>query len=588
MQTQRGIPVSPGVAVARAFVFDAGDRPIPRRQVPSAETPAQIQRLETALGAAAEEVEAIRDRTRARLGDELARIFDFHLGMLRDPALRDRVRGPVESENVTAEYAVHATFRALAESFEAHEEPFFRERASDLDDLRRRVLKHLVDQPRSTLAALDRPGIVVAHDLTPSQTAALDRRHVKALAIDAGGKTSHTAILAHALGIPAVVGLGDLAERVTTGETIIIDGDRGEAIVAPDAATLLEYRGAARRSKEQARSLLESRQLPAETRDGATIEILGNIEFPSEIDEALAMGAMGVGLYRTEYLFLASHHAPTEQEQYDAYADAIRRLDGKPLTIRTIDLGADKMPEGVPGLFRDERNPFLGCRSIRLCLQHLDLFKTQLRAVLRASTLGPVRVMFPLISNMMELRQSRMVLQDVMEDLDDAGVAFDHDLQVGMMIEVPSAALQAEAFAKEVDFFSIGTNDLIQYTVAVDRGNERIASLYSGAHPAVVRLVREVVRAADRAGVSVSLCGEMAGDREFTMLLLGLGLRSLSVTPPAIPSVKQVVRSVSLAQCQRLARRAGAVDSPREAHTLLREEVDRVVPRHSAGRTAGR
>ncbi|MEM9294882.1 MAG: phosphoenolpyruvate--protein phosphotransferase [Planctomycetota bacterium] len=579
MQTLRGIPVSPGVAIERAFVYDAGDRSVPRRKTPAKESPAQVQRLDEALAAAADEVEAVRDRTRERLGDELARIFDFHLGMLRDPSLRERMRGPIENEHVTADYAAHAALQGLAETFLANEEPFFRERAADLDDLRRRVLKHLVGGPKSSLADLDQRAVVVAHDLTPSQTASLDRRHVRALAIDAGGKTSHTAILAHALGIPAVVGLGALTEAVSAGDTLIIDGDRGEVIIAPDAATLLEYRGAARRAQEQARSLLETRELPAETRDGATIELLGNIEFPSEIDDALAMGAVGIGLYRTEYLFLASDTAPSEDEQYDAYADAIRRLDGRPLTIRTIDLGADKMPPSVPGLVRDERNPFLGCRSIRLCLQHLGLFKTQLRAVLRASTLGPMKVMFPLISNMLELRQAKMVLQDVMEDLEDAGIEYDRALQIGMMIEVPSAALQAEAFAQEVDFFSIGTNDLIQYTLAVDRGNERIASLYSGAHPAVVRLVREVVRAADRAGVHVSLCGELSGDREYTMLLLGLGLRSLSVTPPAIPSVKQVVRSVSLAQCQRLARRAGAIDSPREAHNLLREEVDRVAPR---------
>jgi phosphotransferase system enzyme I (PtsI) len=317
--------------------------------------------------------------------------------------------------------------------------------------------------------------------------------------------------------------------------------------------------------------------LPAQTVDGTPINLFANIEFPVEIDGALAKGATGVGLYRTEFLFMASDSEPSQELQYQNYLEAIKRLDGRPLTIRTLDLGADKLAPGdyIPVA---ENNPFLGCRSIRLCLQNLRLFKTQLRAILRASASGPMRIMFPLISSIMELRQAKMILSDVMEDLEDEGLPFDRKIPVGIMVEVPSAAIQAKTLAKEVDFFSIGTNDLIQYTIAVDRGNERIASLYSSGHPAVIQLVKDIVRAANRAKIEVSICGEMAGEPEFVMLLLGLGLRSLSITPPAVPEVKRVIRSVSISQCQRLARKVGAMESDREVINFVRDELRKVLP----------
>ncbi len=589
MQIKKGIPVSPGVAIYPAVVLNAEDQPIPHRTVPASRVPRELQRFEKALEASRAEIQQLRDQTAEALGEELANIFHFHLGMLSDRHLIEQVRASINTDHVTAEFAVYQVMRRLAQTFVQQDRKYLRERVSDVWDLERRILKHLVGYAHSELQQLDSPAVILAHDLTPSQTASLDKTKIKALATDAGGRTSHTAILAHALGIPAIVGLENVTQLVATGEQVIIDGNRGLVVIDPDAAKLMEYRQELRRMADFADTLGELRELPAVTRDDVEVTLLANIEFPSEIPQALHNGATGIGLYRTEFLFLSSDNQPSEDEQLESYMEAVNHLDGRPLTIRTLDLGADKITHNVTfaGGETHERNPFLGCRSIRLCLQNLPMFKTQLRAILRASGHGPVKIMFPLISNIMELRQAKMILHDVMEDLDEQGVAFDRNVPVGMMVEVPSAALQAWTFAREVDFFSIGTNDLIQYTVAVDRGNERIASLYSGAHPAVIQLIKEVVRAGARAKIDVSLCGEMAGEPEFTMLLLGLGLRCLSITPPAIPEIKQIVRSVTLEKSQEVARRAGGFDSDREVMNYLRDEVGKILPEVFDGRSIG-
>ena len=577
MRIKHGIAVSPGVAISRAAVIDAEDVPVPRRLIAPDAVAAEIQRLNTALEQSCAELEQLRGQAAEDLGEEPAKIFDFHVGMLRDPKLIERFRRRIEREYVQAGYAVYSEMRELARTWQQQESRIFRERVGDIWDLERRVLGHLLGSARQELSQLRHEAILVAHDLTPSQTAALDKRKIKAIATDAGGRTSHTAILAHALGIPAIVGLEDLASQVDSGDTIIIDANRGRVIIDPDAAQLLEYRQYLERITAFEDGLVELSQLPAETTDGVRVELLANIEFPTEIETALEKGAEGIGLYRTEFLFLASHAEPTEDEQVEAYTQAIRAVDGRPFTIRTLDLGADKVPDREP-TDHIEHNPFLGCRSIRLCLQNLPLFKRQLRAILRASTAGPVKIMFPLISNVMELRQAKMILSDVREDLEEQGIACRRDIPVGIMIEVPSAALRAGMLNREADFFSIGTNDLIQYTLAVDRGNERIANLYAASDPAVIGLIRDVVRAANRGKIGVSLCGEMAGQPEYVMLLLGLGLRDLSVTPPALPEVKKIIRSVSIRQCQRVARRVAGFDAAREVHNYLREEVRKIIP----------
>ncbi len=585
MQSRRGIPVSPGIAIAKAVVLDNDERTVPKRHVPPEGIAEQHERVDSAISEALEDLAGLHSQTASVLGDHLADIFAFHSGLLKDKTIVSRFHAVIDSERVTGAYAVFTVMQDLADQFLAQDNAFFRERVTDIYDLKRRLLEKLVGEQRSALAGLEQPAIVVAHDLTPSQTAALDRKLIRGLATDLGGRTSHTAILAHALGIPAVVGLHDITKRVATGDMLILDGHRGHAVIQPDAAQLLESRQEARAYREQEKALKKLRDQPAVTTDGTEITLQANIEFTEEVPEAIEFGAQGIGLYRTEFLFMDADRVPTEDQQVEAYAGAVRALGGRPLTIRTLDLGADKIAPGLADLHDEaEPNPFLGCRSIRLCLQHLELFRTQLRAILRASSEGPVRIMFPLICNIMELRQAKMILSDVREDLEDQGVAVG-EVPVGMMIEVPSAALQAAKLAKEVDFFSVGTNDLIQYTVAVDRSNERIASLYSGAHPAVLELIKGVVRAANHAGIAVSLCGEMAGDPEFTMLLLGMGLRTFSITPPAIPGIKRVVRSVGIERCKRVARKAGSFDNDREVLNYLRDELNRITPGAVTGRS---
>jgi len=585
MQSRRGIPVSPGIAIAKAVVLDNDEHSVPKRHVAKADLPAEHELVDAAVRDALAELAELREQTATLLGGNLADIFGFHAGLLRDKAILARFHAVIDNELVTGSYSVFVVMQDLADQFLDMDNPYFRERVTDIYDLKRRLLEKLIGEQRSALSGLDQPAIVVAHDLTPSQTAALDRKLIRGLATDLGGRTSHTAILAHALGIPAVVGLHDITRRVATGDMMILDGHRGHAVISPDAAQLLESRLEARAYREQEKALKKLRDQASVTTDGTEISLHANIEFADEVPEALEFGAQGIGLYRTEFLFMNEDRVPTEDEQYEQYAAAVKALGGKPMTIRTLDLGADKIAPGLAGLHDEkEPNPFLGCRSIRLCLQHLDLFRTQLRAILRASAHGPVQIMFPLISNIMELRQAKMVLSDVREDLEDQGVEIGK-VPVGMMIEVPSAALQAAAFAKEVDFFSVGTNDLIQYTVAVDRSNERIASLYSGAHPAVLALVRDVIRAANHAKIGVTLCGEMAGEPEFTMLLLGYGLRKFSITPPAIPGIKRVVRTIGIERCKRVARKVSSYDNDREVMNYLREELNRIMPGAVAGRS---
>jgi phosphoenolpyruvate-protein phosphotransferase (PTS system enzyme I) len=582
MEIKKGIPVSPGVAICPAAVLDAEDIHVPRRVLPRRQLPREHQRFERALEAASGELEKLRDDVSQELGAETAAIFGFHMGILHDKHLIQQVHDMMDAEAVTAEFALATVLRKYAQVFLQMDNPLFRERVTDVWDVERRVLKHLMANVRADLTKLDQEAIIVAHDLTPSQTASLDKRHIRALATEAGGRTSHTAIVARAMGIPCVVGLEGLSTAVSTGDILIVDGNRGLVIINPDPQQLEEYRGYVERLQIVERRLGELLKLPARTTDGVTVELMANIEFPTEIPIALSKGAAGVGLYRSEYLFLSTETEPTEEQQYEAFVKAVKYLEGRPLTIRTLDLGADKYTQSQATM--QERNPFLGCRSIRYCLQNLAMFKPHLRAILRASAHGPLRIMFPLVSNMMELRQARMILNDVMEDLEEQSIPFDRELSVGIMVEVPSAALMAKVFINEVDFFSIGTNDLVQYTLAVDRGNEHVANLYSGAHPAVLMLVKDVIRAAKRGNIEVSCCGEIAGELDYIMLLVGMGLRNLSMTPQAIPGVKQLIRSVSIKDCERVARRVASYDSERQVLNYLREETRKVIPDAYDGR----
>jgi phosphotransferase system enzyme I (PtsI) len=575
MKTKKGIGVSPGVAIAPVVVLDTEEFDIQERHVPVDHAQAELGRLRKAVATSRKEIQDLRKRAADRLGKETASIFDFHLGLLDDKVLQKKFSDLVLDGHVTAEYAVANILRGYAKEFLSMPE-YLAERVKDIRDVERRLLRNLIGQRRQLLSHLTREVNLLAHDLTPSQTVSLDRQHVKGLAIDAGGQTSHTAIVARALGIPAVVGLNDITSEASGGDVVIIDGNRGVVIIDPDPSLMEEYEQYSRQQVEFIHSLDALRDLPAITKDGHEIALLGNIEFPDEVTTVFDKGGQGIGLYRTEFLYLGSDAEPTEEDHYRAYRHVVELCAGRPVVIRTLDLGADKYTQTRARI--PERNPFLGCRSIRFCLQNLPMFRTQIRAILRASVDAQASMMFPLIINLLELRQAKSVVRDAIEDLEEEDIPHRADMPIGMMVETPSAALQCEAFAKEVDFFSIGTNDLVQYTLAVDRGNEKVASLFTAAHPAVLMLIKEILRTGQRYDVPVSLCGEMAGDPQFTLLLLGLGLRTFSVAPPAIPEIKKVIRSVTMEQALQVARRVMSFDSDKEVINYLRVETRRILP----------
>ncbi|CAN5420407.1 phosphoenolpyruvate--protein phosphotransferase [soil metagenome] len=576
MEIKKGIGVSPGVVISTAIVLDAEDILIPKRSVEPSLAENEVKRFHEAIAVSVTELKKLRDDTVTKHGKEIGGIFDFHIGILHDKSILTQIDKEIRTKFATAEYAVAQVCRKYANQFAEMKDRYLSERVKDIYDIERRILHTLICQKREDLLHLQRDVVVIAHDLLPSQTAALDKVHVRGFATDVGGRTSHTAIVARAMGIPAVVGLGNLTSEVSGGDTVIIDGTNGVVIVNPDADQLEEYREFERRNAQIEIELAGMRDLPGETKDGHHVLLQANIEFPGEIEDAVNRGAEGIGLYRTEFLYLASDHEPSEEDHYVAYAEAIKRLEGKPLVIRTLDLGADKYTQAQ--MASPERNPFLGDRSIRMCLHDIPMFKRQLRAILRASVLGDVRIMFPMICTLMELRQARMVLRDVEEELEDEGKEFRADIPIGMMVEVPSAALIANQFAKEVNFFSIGTNDLIQYTLAVDRTNEKVAGLFCPAHPAVLALIRDVIRAGSRNNISVSVCGEMAGDPLYTLLLLGLGLNTFSMNGPDIPEVKKIIRSTTMEQARQVARRVMSFDSERQVMHFLREETRKIVP----------
>jgi phosphotransferase system enzyme I (PtsI) len=466
--------------------------------------------------------------------------------------------------------------RRYAKVFEGLEGASFRERVHDIFDIEKRLLRHLLGKRREELADVTSPVLILAHNLTPSETANLNPKFVLGFVTETGGPGSHTAIVAEGLGIPAVVGTGPFLTDVSGGETVIVDGDHGLVILHPDEETLAHYQHEVDEHRSHAVKLQSLRELPAETLDGVRVQLLINIEFPHEAEQCHERGADGIGLYRTEFLYMTGDNEPTEEDHYRAYWQVAQAMEHKPVVLRTLDLGADKIP-GIPDP-EDERNPFLGLRSIRLSLRNLDLFRTQLRAILRASVLGNIRVMFPLVSTLLELRQAKMILADAMEDLEEEGSPFDRSIEVGMMVEVPSAIVMMDRFVEEVDFFSIGTNDLVQYVLAVDRSNKDVANLYTAAEPAVLRLLDMAIRTAAAHQVPIGMCGQMCGNPLYTMLLIGLGLRNLSVTPGALPEVKQVCRSVCIAECEKIASRALELESARDVKTYLAEELSRRHP----------
>jgi phosphotransferase system enzyme I (PtsI) len=577
MEIKRGIAVSPGVAIGPALVLDTEWFRIPRRTIDPADLDAEVQRLLGALAEAVRETRANQEAVSARLGPQYGAVFGAHALMLADPSLANEVEGLIREHHFAAEYALSRVIRRYAKALEDLGGGYLATRVADLFDLEKRVLRNLLGQRREQLQHLTHPVVVLAHDLTPSETAALDTQRVHAFATEVGGRASHTAIIAGVLEIPAVVGLGPFVTDLSGGDLVIVDGNRGLLVINPDRATLEEYERARTSFRSFESSLSELRTLPARTRDGVDVALYGNIEFPREARHCLERGAEGVGLYRTEFLYLDKDTDPTEQEHLDAYLTVVRDVAPRPVVIRTLDLGADKFLPRSESV-QHERNPFLGLRSVRLCLRNLTLFKTQMRAIVRASAFGDVRILFPMISTLLELRQCKMILAEVKEDLEEEGIPFNTRLPVGTMVEVPSAALMAEQLAREVDFFSVGTNDLVQYTLAADRNSEAVASLYNPGDPAVLRLLELVVGAAGKQNIAVNVCGEMSGEPQYAMLLLGLGLRQLSTAPHNIPEIKKVLRSVTVAEAVAVAREAMRLETARDVNNYLREQTRRILP----------
>jgi len=550
--TLRGIPVSAGVCRGKILILDKTHHTIEKHDVADADVAAEVSRFQHALVQTREQLQEVQRQLTQSLGANQASIFDAHLLVLEDPSLIDEVVRVIEQKKVNAEHAFHTVTERYSAALSKVEDEYLRERATDMRDVSARVLSHLLGQNDPVdLRKLTEPCIIIAHDLTPSKTAQLDRKNVLGFATDIGSRTSHTAIMAKSLRIPAIVGLKNASEVLKDGDFALLDGFNGVVIVNPTDQTLFEYGQLVRKQVSLEEKLRDALHLPAITLDNHRIFVSANIEQAIDAESVKSNGAEGVGLFRTEYLYINRELPPTEEEQYQAYRQAAETLKPHPLVVRTLDLGGDKLLSSLA--IPPEMNPFLGWRAIRYCLQHEEIFRAQLRAILRASAAGNIKIMYPMISGLDELTQANAFLNQFKNELRKEGVAFDDKIEVGAMIETPSAALITDALAKRVQFFSLGTNDLIQYTLAVDRMNEKIAHLYEPTHPAIVRLIKRTVDAARKQKVWVSVCGEMAGDITLAPLLIGLGVDELSAAPPLLAQIKFLIRRLKLSDTKELA-----------------------------------
>ena len=568
MEAISGISASPGIVIGKAFIYVHQTPSLPRYQVAPDAVDAEMKRFLDAASQAQCEIEQIRRNGEDEIGEEQLTILDSHLMMLQDPEFHEQVRSGIAHSLMNVECVLAESVQKLIDKLNQSSQHELRERSSDLHDVSSRILSHLTKRERFSLADLTEEVVLVAHDLMPSDAIAMNKRMVRAIATDAGGRTSHTAILARSFEIPSVLGLSYVSRMAENGDTIIVDGNHGTVIIDPDDATLARYERESRDWQHHEVQLMRLQDLRAETRDGKLIDLKANIEVPDEVESVISHGGDGIGLYRSEFLFLGRTRLPSEAEQFNAYRRVLEALPNKPVTIRTLDLGGDKIAPQLEDM--DERNPILGWRAIRFCLSNRDIFRTQLRALLRSSTFGNLNIMFPMISGLEELQETLDFVNEVSGELKKEGHDLERDIPVGIMIEVPSAAMVSDILARKSSFFSVGTNDLIQYTIAVDRGNERIAYLYEPFHPGVLRMLRLVVDNGHANGIPVAMCGEMAADPLATVLLIGLGFDELSMSAVSIPEVKRIVRAVSVREAEEVVGESMELNSFKEVDRYLR------------------
>lgn len=572
----KGIPASPGIATGKVFLFGREQYAITRQVIKDDQIQAEIKRFMDALVQTKNEILDIKKRISEEMGVEHGQIFSAHLLVIEDSMLIEEVISKIKKEKLSIEYVFQDVLRKYIKVFSEMDDEYLKERISDINDVGSRILKNLIGAKEDILANLKEKVIVVAYDLSPSDTATMHKKNVIGFATDIGGRTSHTAIMAKSLEIPAVVGLETVTKNVESGDALIIDGTHGMVVINPSQKTLKKYESERKRLVNFEKHLLELKNLPCVTLDGRKVHLAANIEVPEDVLSVIAHGAEGIGLYRTEYFYMNRKDIPDEDEQYKAYSTVVKKVKPHPITLRTLDLGGDKFLSQLE--VPQEMNPFLGWRAIRFCLARPDIFKTQLRAILRASAHGKLKVMYPMISGLEELKQANAILEEAKKSLRKESIPFDEDIEVGAMIEVPSAALITDILAKEVDFFSIGTNDLIQYSLAVDRVNEKIAYLYEPSHPAVLRLIKSIIENGHKAGIWVGMCGEMAGDISMTLVLLGLGLDEFSTSPIAIPEIKRIIRSVTMEKAREIAEEALSLSTGKDVEVYAQKKLKEIVP----------
>ncbi len=572
----KGIPASPGVIMGKAFMVGSEQYVIMKRHLADEEIPHEVKRFKDSLTRTKAEILDIKKKMENEIGAEEAQIFSAHLLVIEDSMLMDEVLSKLKKDRLSVEYVFQDVLKKYIKIFSDIDDEYLRERISDINDVGKRILKNLIGAKEKSLSTISEKVIVISYDLSPSDTAIMHKKNVIGFATDIGGRTSHTAIMAKSLEIPAVVGLEDVTSKVKEGDEVIVDGTHGTVVINPTAKTIKKYTLEKKRYAVREKYLKELKGLPCETLDKRKIMLSANIEFPMEVPSVLAHGAHGIGLYRTEFIYMNRKDLPSEEEQFEAYSTVAKKMKTQPVIVRTLDLGGDKFLSQFA--LPEEMNPFMGWRAIRFCLARPDVFKVQLRAILRASAYGKLKLMYPMISGIQELKAANDILEDVKASLKKDSISFDENIEVGAMIEIPSAALTSDVLAGEADFFSIGTNDLIQYVVAVDRVNEKIAYLYDPAHPGVLRLIKQIIDSGHAAGIWVGMCGEMAGDVTMTLVLLGMGLDEFSVSPIAISEVKKIVRSVTFEQAKEIAAKALTFSTGEEVQKFCIDALKKAVP----------